>query len=112
MTELLKNRILRYVQRPNGVYHGSVFYQCSGSLGPSCITCDATGRIYAGSYDFATVTDGPGCILILSETGDLIKTLYVPGSEITGLVVKDNLLYVTEASKNTLYCLSLSAALE
>ncbi len=43
--------MLRYFQQPSGVYHGSVFYQMSGSVGPSCLCLDADGNLYVGQYD-------------------------------------------------------------
>ena len=39
VTELLTNRLLRFVQR-GGAYHCSVFFQFSGHMGPSGIACD------------------------------------------------------------------------
>ncbi len=47
----MANRIIRYYQKPEGVYHSSVFYQLSGSVGPSSIVCDKKGNIYVGQYD-------------------------------------------------------------
>jgi hypothetical protein len=47
----MSNRIIRYFQKPEGVYHGSVFYQLSGSVGPSAIACDKKGNIYVAQYE-------------------------------------------------------------
>ena len=47
----MKNRILRFFEKPEGVFHGSVFYQFSGGVGPSSIACDSAGSIYIGHYD-------------------------------------------------------------
>jgi hypothetical protein len=41
---MMTNRVLRYFQQPEGVYHGSVFYQNSGGVGPSCIAIDKQGK--------------------------------------------------------------------
>lgn len=51
VAEMMTNRVLRYFQKPEGVFHGSVFYQCSGRVGPSCLACDKQGSIYVGHYD-------------------------------------------------------------
>jgi hypothetical protein len=32
VAEMMKNRVLRFFQKPEGVYHGSVFYQLSGGV--------------------------------------------------------------------------------
>ena len=49
----MTNRLLRLVQRPANAYHLSVFYQFSGAMGPSCVTCADDGTLYVGLYDFA-----------------------------------------------------------
>lgn len=40
VTEQAANRVLRFCQKPAGVWHYTVFYQFSGRLGPSSIVCD------------------------------------------------------------------------
>ncbi|KAH9114409.1 hypothetical protein LEN26_001576 [Aphanomyces euteiches] len=110
VTEMMSNRLLRFVQRPPGVYHCSVFYQFAGGIGPSCVACDATGRVYIGSYDFAGSSDPNGKIYILSAAGILEHVLEVPGPEITGICVESShTLIVTEASTNSLHCITLDA---
>ena len=53
VAEQCQNRILRYTQRPAGVWHASVFYQFSGGFGPSSIVVDkGSGYLYVGRYDF------------------------------------------------------------
>jgi hypothetical protein len=49
----MANRVLRFVQRPAGVYHSSVFHQFSGRLGPSALAVDADGNLYVARYDFS-----------------------------------------------------------
>lgn len=51
VAEMMNNRILRFFEKPEGVFHGSVFYQFSGGVGPSSVTCDSAGTIYIGHYD-------------------------------------------------------------
>jgi hypothetical protein len=47
----MKNRVLRYFQQPHGVWHGSVFYQLTGGVGPICLTLDDEGHLYIGHYE-------------------------------------------------------------
>ena len=47
----MSNRILRFFQKPNGVYHGSVFHQLAGGVGPSSVAVDSTGNIYVGCFE-------------------------------------------------------------
>ena len=49
----MANRVLRFFQQPEGVYHGSVFCQLSGGVGPLALALDMNGRLYIGSYDIA-----------------------------------------------------------
>eukprot|EP01036_Dinobryon_divergens_P040732 gene40732-53897_t len=51
VSEMMANRVLRFYQRPEGVFHGSVFYQFSGGVGPSSLICDSNGTLYVGHYD-------------------------------------------------------------
>lgn len=48
---MMTNRILRFFQHPVGVFHGSVFYQMSGGVGPSCLAIDKSGNLYVGQYN-------------------------------------------------------------
>jgi len=101
--EQMVNRVVRFVQRPSGVYHASVFYQFSGGLGPSCCACDGQGNLYVASYDFTGSTEGS--IYGISPEGKLFATLTVPGPEITGITINQdtNRLYATEASTASIY---------
>ena len=47
----MENRVLRFFKRPGGHYHGSVFYQLSGGVGPSCLALDAQGSLYIGQFE-------------------------------------------------------------
>ena len=51
VAEQMKNRVLRFFQRPEGVYHGSVFHQLSGGVGPSCLALDEQGVLYIGQFE-------------------------------------------------------------
>ena len=103
--EMSANRLLRFFQKPTGVFHYSVFHQFSGGIGPSCVAVDKSGMIYVGHYDLS----GSGRVSVLSPDGGKVVTeLSVPGPEVTGLAISpDNSLLVTEASTKTIYRLSL-----
>lgn len=47
----MNNRVLRFFQRPAGVYHGSIFYSLSGGVGPMSLTLDNAGNLYVGQFD-------------------------------------------------------------
>lgn len=101
LAEMMTNRVLRFFQRPAGVYHGSVFYQLSGGVGPSCIVCDSSGTLYVGLFDVKEAAT-QGRVLVLSPTGSLLSTILTPGAEISGLAIKDNMLYITEKSSGSI----------
>merc|ERR1711939_927833 len=89
VAETMANRVLRFSQSPPGVFHMSVFFQFSGMLGPTAIACDPkTGNLYVARYDFAGCSDDGG-IAVLSPKGDLLRTLSVPGPEVTGLTIEN-----------------------
>ena len=109
--ETMANRVLRFVQKPAGVFHFSVFHQFSGGLGPSGVTCDAKGNVYVGRMDFASAptedgvpsSSSPGMVTVLSAGGAVLQETECAASEVSGLVVSGDTLYVSEASTNTVY---------
>ena len=70
VAEMMANRVLRFFQQPTGVYHGSVFYQLSGAVGPSCLAVDQEGNVYVGQFDVKE-SASEGSVLILSSAGKL-----------------------------------------
>jgi hypothetical protein len=105
----MANRILRFFEKPTGVYHGSVFCQLSGGVGPSAIACDRHGALYVAQYEstggniiflfFSShlslyrpmyFLDGSseGRVIVLSSTGQIQSYITVGGPEITGLTIK------------------------
>ena len=104
VAEMMTNRLLRFVQQPAGVYHASVFYQFSGMLGPSSLTCDRNGNLYVGRFDLSSCSSR-GVVSIISAEGESVADLSVPGAEVTGVALsKDETeLFVTEASSNTIF---------
>lgn len=108
VAEMMTNRILRFAQRPAGVYHVSVFCQLSGGVGPSCLALDeTTGVLYVGMYDFAEVASAGTIVAIGTEDGREQGRYSVDGPEITGLALGDGKLVVTEASSGTLQTVTL-----
>lgn len=86
VAETMTNRILRFFQQPVGVYHGSVFYQLSGGVGPVALTLDAAGNLYVGQYDLKE-SSGDGSVFVISPAGKLLKTISTAGPEISGLAI-------------------------
>ena len=87
--------------QPTGVYHGSVFYQSSGGVGPSDVTCDDVGNLYVACYEVKE-SSGEGKVLVLSSGGDLKATIKTIGAEISGLAIYDGILYITERSNGAI----------
>jgi sugar lactone lactonase YvrE len=53
VAETMKNRILRFVQKPLGVWHYTVFHQFSGGFGPTALACHPnTGELFVANFDF------------------------------------------------------------
>ena len=104
--EMATNRLLRFFQKPTGVFHYSVFCQFSGGVGPSSVAVDEAGNIYVGHYDLGA---GNGRISVVSSSdGQVVRELSVPGPEVTGLAISpDNSLLVTEASTRCIYRVEL-----
>jgi hypothetical protein len=51
VAETMQNRVLRFYQQPIGVYHGSVFYQFNGGVGPTALTMDDSGNLIVAHAD-------------------------------------------------------------
>jgi sugar lactone lactonase YvrE len=94
--ELSANRVLRFAQRPVGVFHGSVFTQLSGGFGPMAVAVQPeTQDVYVAKYDFAGCSP-QGIIAVFDGEGEAKGTIPLPGCEITGLCFDGATLYVTE----------------
>ncbi len=52
VAEMMRNRVLRFVQSPKGVYHCSVFHQFAGGVGPSGVACDAAGHVFVARFEY------------------------------------------------------------
>lgn len=105
---MMLNRVLRYFEKPAGVYHGSVFVQLSGGIGPSAIVSDRNGTLYVAQYDLRGTPSLPsvlpspeilcpdlflessaeGIVFVIGKDGQIQSQITVGGSEITGLAIK------------------------
>lgn len=102
------NRLLRFFQKPTGVWHFSVFVQFSGGIGPSSVVVESDGTIYVGHYDVT----GPGRISVISSEGKVQRELTISDPEVTGLAIDDTnpeakCLYVTATKTDHLYRVKL-----
>jgi len=107
VAEMMMNRVLRFFQQPAGVYHGSVFYQLSGGVGPTSLALDKQGSLYIGQYDVKESTS-EGTVLVVSNTGKLTSTITTTGPEISGLAINnEGTLFITEKSTGTIFKIDL-----
>lgn len=106
VAEMCKNRVLRLVQHPAGIFHFSTFCQFSGRFGPSAIAMHQSNNLFVAQYDFPECNKN-GTILIVNENSKIEGEIVIPdGPEITGISfshVNADLLYVTEKTTNSLY---------
>jgi sugar lactone lactonase YvrE len=102
--EQANNRVLRFIQRPTGVFHATVFFQFAGRLGPSSIVCDHSrgGLLYVARPETPDASER-GLISILSSEGMLLREFDVPGPEISSLAISPDskYLYFSESTNNT-----------
>lgn len=98
------NRILRFSQHPQGVFHCSVFIQLAGRFGPTAIAVDNLGNLYVAHFDFADNTDN-GRVCVINSDGEVTGYITVPGPEITGLCLSPDQRYliITERFTSNLY---------
>jgi len=99
VTEMLANRVLRFVQRPAGVSHCSVFPPFSGGLGPSAIAVAKRGHLSVARYAFAA-PDRKGVVSVISAAGKLVQDIEAPAAELTGITFdrSQGTVFVSEAS--------------
>jgi DNA-binding beta-propeller fold protein YncE len=107
VTEQATNRVLRFAQRPAGVFHATVFAQLSGGFGPVGIAVHPSGDIYVAKTEFAGLAK-EGRIVVLSAEGEEKGFVAVPGPEITGLCfdASGSKLFVTE--RNNIFCVQVA----
>jgi sugar lactone lactonase YvrE len=106
VAEMMTNRILRFYQEPEGVFHGSVFYQNSGGVGPSSVAVDEEGTLYVGVFE-SSAAKSTGKVLILNKDGGLEGTVVTDGAEVSGVVVHGRELIITERSTGSIQKVAL-----
>ena len=79
VAEAAANRLLRFTQRPPGVWHAAVFHQFSGRLGPSALAVDAARELLYVARPEAAELGSRSVIAVLSLGGELLKEFEVPG---------------------------------
>lgn len=123
VAELYKNRILRLIQNPIGIFHCSVFHQFSGRFGPNALAVDKLGNLYVSRYEFQGVkkqnqtekiSDADGVISVLSKDGMQIQELIITGMpEINGMFIskeecRSHYLYYTIKNKPMVYKIKIA----
>ena len=104
VSEMAANRVLRFVQRPAGVWHCAVFHQFAGRMGPTALCCDAArGLLYVARFELPELAER-GLVSVLNAEGHVVRELDVAGPEVTGLALAPDgsFLIVSEATTNTL----------
>eukprot|EP00826_Nyctotherus_ovalis_P058053 TRINITY_DN7959_c0_g1_i12.p1 TRINITY_DN7959_c0_g1~~TRINITY_DN7959_c0_g1_i12.p1 ORF type:complete len:288 (-),score=72.88 TRINITY_DN7959_c0_g1_i12:113-976(-) len=111
VAETCKNRVLRLIQYPAGVFHSSTFFQFAGRLGPTALAIHYRNYVFVAHYDFPECSKD-GVIVVISEKGELVAEIVIPEApEITGLqfaASDGDVLYVTEKTHNCLYKLTVN----
>ena len=102
VAETFKNRVLRFVQHPKGIWQLSVYHQFSGRLGPMGLACGGDGTLYVARFEtVACATDG--VVSVIRTDGSRGDDLIVPGPEVTGVAILGSKLFVTEGSTKGVY---------
>jgi len=86
------NRLLRYHQKPRGVFHQTTFHQFSGDFACFGIAVDKNGFIYVAQKNEQNFES---MISVLSPTGKLVANQTVPEINLTGIAVFREFLYIT-----------------
>jgi hypothetical protein len=91
--------VLRFTQRPRGVWHGAVFFTFSGRLGPSALATDAARSLLYVARPEAPDAGARGVISVLSMDGVLLKEFETPGADVSAIALAPggNALFVGDA---------------
>lgn len=104
VAEMLKNRILRFVETNSGLFIYSVFYQFSGAVGPTGIDVDSEGNLYVTRFEHKGVGTS-GYLTVIEPSGKLVGEVATAAPEVTGVAFDkgSNVVYVTEVSTNSIF---------
>ena len=102
IAETFANRILRITENPQGIFHTSVFYTFNGRVGPTAITIDDQGNIYASRFEYQKQDKSVnGLISVINKDGYLVGELELPKmSEITGMFIPKKLIEESKDMEN------------
>ena len=102
IAETFTNRILRITENPQGIFHTSVFYVFNGRVGPTAITIDDQGNIYASRFEYQKKDKSVnGLISVINKDGELVGELELPKmSEITGMFIPKKLIDDSKEMEN------------
>ena len=93
-------RILKAAVKPDGSLEApQLFCQLPDGHKPDGIAFDQAGNLYVATY-------GQGCVTVIAPEGKVVRTIVVPGSDVTNVEFggKDmKTLYITEAKTGALY---------
>lgn len=102
--EMLKNRILRFVETNNGTWIYSVFYQFCGAVGPTGIDIDSEGNLFVIRYEHKGLGTF-GILSVIEPSGKLVTEIETTAPECTGIAYNNqtNMIYITEVSTNSIF---------
>lgn len=102
IAETFANRILRITENPQGIFHTSVFYVFNGRVGPTAITIDDQGNIYASRFEYQKKDKSVnGLISVINKDGELVGELELPKmSEITGMFIPKKFMDESKEMEN------------
>ncbi len=102
VAETFANRILRITENPQGIFHTSVFYVFNGRVGPTAITNDDQGNIYASRFEYQKEDKSVnGLISVINKDGYLVGELELPKmSEITGMFIPKKFMDESKEMEN------------
>jgi gluconolactonase len=86
-----------------GLIH--VFANLTDGVGPDGLTVDASGNVYAASYNGSKV-------FVISPTGSVLSAIEMPdggGPRVTNIILHDGFLYITEATNNEIWRVKTTA---
>lgn len=104
VAEMLRNRILRFVETNNGLFVYSVFYQFAGAVGPTGIDVDSEGNLFVTRFEHKGVGTA-GYLTVIEPSGKLVAEIETAAPEVTGVAFDsmNNTLYITEVSTNSIF---------
>ncbi|EGR27644.1 strictosidine synthase, putative [Ichthyophthirius multifiliis] len=107
--ETCKNRVLRFVLTPQGIFYFSVFVNFQGRFGPITCSVSSSDLLYVGRFEFSQLSDEGLISVVNTSNGQIVENITLVGSpEISGLTFskqKNNILYVTENSSSQQSCI-------